>query len=220
MSAAARGRRAARTTRQPRSQYSSSIHISRALWRGWLLALSQAVDAAGEGVALSAASAASSRPRESRWQSQLYAIVRTMPGFFRPAVMTASSGRSSFMRMRLVSVMTCARRGDQTNARPPAAHAAVRRRAHRSLLTDKDGRKARRAPRNGKGSAWGARLGGNDGPAVQGLVHAPVAALRNFPHSAAARSARRVARLLARSARRAQAQARGAGGPRVAAAAS
>jgi len=52
MSAAARGRRAARTTRQPRSQYSSSIHISRALWRGWLLALSQAVDAAGEGVAV------------------------------------------------------------------------------------------------------------------------------------------------------------------------
>ncbi len=129
MSAAARGRRAARTTRQPRSQYSSSIHISRALWRGWLLALSQAVDAAGEGVALSAASAASSRPRESRWQSQLYAIVRTMPGFFRPAVMTASSGRSSFMRMRLLSVMTCARRGAaalRRAARPPLLCAIVR----------------------------------------------------------------------------------------------
>jgi len=78
----------------------------------------------------------------------------------------------------------------------------------------------RRAPLQARGSAWGARLGGDDGPAVQGLVHAPVAALRSCAHSAAARSARRVSRLPARSARMARAQARRAGGPRVAAAAS
>ena len=97
-----------RASRLPRSQYSSSIHISRPSSRWWLLALSHASDA-GELAVLPTGVAALLELREERWHSQLYAIVRTMPGFLNPDVITASSGRSSFMRTRLQSVMTCAR---------------------------------------------------------------------------------------------------------------
>ncbi len=73
------------------------------------MALSQATVAGESALALLTGVAALLELRDERWHSQLYAIVRTMQGFLNPDVITASSGRSSFMRTRLLSVMTCAR---------------------------------------------------------------------------------------------------------------